>query len=137
MKHLPGSRFFHNQGGRGGTVELIAVALLVCVFLGVAAPRFHALFSVAERTAAKQIEVGMTQTAWLEKPKRAVQGKKPEFPYDAAELISIADVNSIEFTVNADRFQGEINHNLHTWEYSRKKGTVKELKNLTEKPKNR
>lgn len=102
-----------------------------------AAPRLHSLFGVAERIAARNIETGLTQTAWLEKPKRAVEGKKAEYPYDAAELISLADVNSIEFTINADQFQGDINHNIHTWEYNRKKGTVKELKDLLEEPENR
>ena len=66
---------WNDQTGKGGAVELIAVAVLICVFLAVAAPRFHSLFEAAERTAAKQVATGLTQTAWLEKPKRAVEGK--------------------------------------------------------------
>lgn len=123
-----------NQEGRGGTVELITVAVLIFIFISIAIPKLHSLFEVAERTAARNLESGFTTSALLEKPKRSVEGKKAEYPRDVPELLSIADVNSVDITINGHQFDAPLNSNPHTFEYDPNKGLVKEIPKRQEKP---
>lgn len=118
-----------NQEGRGGTVELITVAVLIFIFISIAIPRLHSLFEVAEKTAARNLESGFTASALLEKPKRSVEGRKAEYPRDVPELLSIADVNSVDITINGRQFDAPLNNNPHRFEYDPNEGLVTELHN--------